>query len=478
MKHVLTHRLAAAALGATLALSSTPVAALAQQAAAHVSQDASHALATQAVGWERSGDGSWRYYDASGNRVTGWNEIGGSWYLFGQDGTMLTGWQADGNDWYWLGGSGAMHRSEWVFWQGAWYYVQAGGPMARNTEVDGCWLSSSGAWDESARPTDIATAFPSWNPSSASLAELVAFVQDVCDPESPNYREPAARIATFDMDGTIIAEKAPMYVDYMLLIHRVLNDPTHTAEPDVVEVMQKIRDEALRGNKNSEYSPAKHTAIAHEFAGMTPEEFRAYVNNFLDSEPVVGFEGMTYGQSFYKPMLEVINYLRANDFDVWMVSACEREVTRAAVERLGIPHSHVIATNVAYATSGQGETAPKSYTMTQDEKVVMSEPLSDEKCEKNGKVLAIAREIGDEPLLAFGNSSGDYAMLNYAESCGGMSMLVIADDLVRDYGNAEESVKQYDLVSKESWTSFSMANDWATIYGDGVTKTSLPGLDA
>ncbi|MBR3235625.1 MAG: haloacid dehalogenase-like hydrolase [Atopobiaceae bacterium] len=323
---------------------------------------------------------------------------------------------------------------------------------------------------------DIAKTFPSWNSNSASLAELVAYVQDVCDPNSPNYKEPAQRIATFDMDGTIISEKAPMYVDYMLLIHRVLDDPNHKADPDVVELLEKIQWEAMRGNKNSDYSPGKRIAIAHEFAGMTPEEFRAYVNEFLDTVPVEGFEGMTYGQSFYKPMLEVIDYLRANDFDVWMVSACEREVTRGVVERLGIPADHVVATNVAYTTTGQGEELPYKYTMEQDEQVLMGEPLSSEKCEKNGKVLAIAREIGAHPLLAFGNSSGDYAMLNYAEASGGMGLLVVADDLVREYGNEKNSAEQYALVTDESWTAFSMANDWATIYGEGVTKTELPGL--
>ena len=323
---------------------------------------------------------------------------------------------------------------------------------------------------------NVAATFPSWNADSASLAELTTFVEDVCDPDSPNYKAPEDRIACFDMDGTLICEKAPIYMDYMLLIHRVLDDPTHEAAPDVVEGVEKIRDFAMQGVKNDEYSPIKRAAIAHEFAGMTPEELRAYVNDFMDTVPVVGFDGMTYGESFYKPMLEVVDYLRANDFDVWMVSACEREVTRGAVERLGIPADHVIATNVAYTTTGQGDATPHKYTMAQDEQVIMSEPLSSEKCEKNGKPLAIAREIGKKPLLAFGNSSGDYAMLNYAQGAGGMGLLVVADDEAREYGNKEKSAEQYDLVEKESWTAFSMADDWATIYGDGVVKTELPGL--
>lgn len=146
------------------------------------------------------------------------------------------------------------------------------------------------------------------------------------------------------------------------------------------------------------------------------------------------------------------------------------------MEPYGIAPDHVIATDVAYATTDQGDAVIDDYTMAQDEQVILAEPLDEIECGKNGKVLAIAREIGSRPLLAFGNSSGDYAMLNYAESSGGMGLLVVADDVEREYGNEEKSAEQYELVGEESWTAFSMRNDWATIYGEGVTKTELPGL--
>ena len=358
----------------------------------------------------------------------------------------------------------------------AWPKISGGTqPADAPTQAQGTQAGQE-AESAPADPIDIAATFPSWDPESASLAELVAFVQDVCDPASPNYREPSERIATFDMDGTLICEKAPIYVDYMLLLHRVLDDPDHKAAPDVVKLCESIHEYAMRGEKSDDNSPGKHVAIAHEFAGMTPDEFRAYAADFMATEPVVGFDGMTYGQSFYKPMLEVLDYLRANDFDIWMVSACEREVVRAAMAPYGIAPDHVIATDIAYATTDQGDAVIDDYTMTQDEQVVLSEPLDEIECGKNGKVLAIAREIGSRPLLAFGNSSGDYAMLNYAESSGGMGLLVVADDVEREYGNEEKSAEQYELVGEESWTAFSMADDWATIYGESVTKTELPSL--
>ena len=157
----------------------------------------------------------------------------------------------------------------------------------------------------------------------------------------------------------------------------------------------------------------------------------------------VGFEGMTYGQSFYKPMLEVIDYLKANDFDVWMVSACEREVVMALVEQYDIPFDHVIATDVPYVASGKGEDeAADDYNMSQDETLLLGAPLDEVECGKSGKPAAIAREIGKRPVLAFGNSSGDFSMLNYAEGNPdhtGMGCFVVCDDTQREYGSDEKA---------------------------------------
>ena len=176
-------------------------------------------------------------------------------------------------------------------------------------------------------------------------------------------------------------------------------------------------------------------------------------------------------------MLEVVRYLQANDFDVWMVSACEREVVRSLVERYGIPYDRVIATDVPYVASGKGDEPADSYNMGRDEEILLGAPLDEVECGKSGKPAAIAREIGKRPVLAFGNSAGDYSMLNYAEGNNGMGFFVVCDDVEREYGSDEKAAKYYAEAEKEGWTAFSMANDWKTIYGDGVRKTELPGSD-
>ena len=325
---------------------------------------------------------------------------------------------------------------------------------------------------------DYETAFPSWNPDSESLKALVGFVQGCADESSPDYLDPADRIATFDMDGTILCEKAPVYLDYCLTMYRVLDDPAYNATEEERDAMQQVRDHAYANGET--FHPegiTKDDLVATAFAGMTPAEFRAYVVDFAEKTAAVGFEGMTYAQSFYKPMIEVINYLRANDFDVWMVSACEREVVRALVERFGIPYDHVIATDVPYVASGNDGKDADEYDISQDEDFVLGAPLDEVEVGKSGKPAAIVREIGKRPVLAFGNSSGDYSMLNYAEGNPdheGMGFFIVCDDTEREYGSDEKAAGFYEKVGAEGWTGISMANDWKDIYGEGVKKTGLP----
>ena len=341
---------------------------------------------------------------------------------------------------------------------------------------------------ESAAAANEATAFPSWNPNSESLKALVDYVNNVTNESSPDYVAPEDRIATFDMDGTIICEKAPHYVDYCMLLNRVLdnpsyNEPEYKPSEEAIAICQSIRDTINAGGKvTDQMAEDKARLIASEFAGLTPEQFQTFARNFLQSVNAVGFEGMTYAKSFYKPMLEVIRYLQAKGFDVWMVSACEREFVRAAVPlELNIAPDRIIATDVAYASTNQGDAAFDKYNMTQEDTVVLAEPLGQE-TGKAGKPIAIAREIGKRPILAFGNSSGDYSMLNYAKSNPkhkGMGVLVLCDDAEREYGDLERAKEQTETSQKEGWVLFHMCkDDWATIYGEGVTKTALPGAAA
>ena len=323
---------------------------------------------------------------------------------------------------------------------------------------------------------DPAIMLPSWNVDSPALAALVAYVDDVCDSSSPNYVEPADRIATFDMDGTVLCEKAPVYLDYCMMMHRVLEDPTYAASEEDVAAVQQIRANADQGVVDGDLNDAKNAALSRAFAGMTQDEFASYVTNFIDTTPVEGFDGMVYGQSFYHPMAEIVNYLRAHEFNVYFVSASEREVARAVVAYgLGIEPDHVVGTDIVFVATGQGDEAAPSYTVTQDDELVLTDEMLPE-VGKGNKVIYIQREIGKRPILSFGNSSGDFAMLNYAQGNPehkGMGVLIVADDTEREYGDERKAASMYEEAEAEGWLAVSMRDDWATIYGEGVEKTAL-----
>jgi phosphoserine phosphatase len=338
--------------------------------------------------------------------------------------------------------------------------------------------------EASMQATDIpaaeedSTAFVSWNEDAESLAALVSFVEAATEEGGESYVPPENRIAVFDMDGTFLCEKAPVYADYMLLLHRVQDDPNFTPTDEMRELCDEIRASANEGIPLNDADRAykKNDALAESFAGMTFDEFHAYVADFMANVDVEGFSGMTYGESFYLPMLEVISYLQANSFDVYVVTASEREVVRAIVEPLGIDASHVIGSDWAYTATNQGDEEGRDYTYEKADDLIIAGYYLGE-TGKTNKVIAIQREIGKHPVLAFGNSSGDFAMLNYAldnDEYPSAAFLVIADDTEREYGNPDKAADMLSKAAEAGWTPISMRDDWSTIYGEGVEKTRLP----
>ena len=96
---------------------------------------------------------------------------------------------------------------------------------------------------------------------------------------------------------------------------------------------------------------------------------------------------------------------------------------------------------------------------------------------KMNKVSAIVREIGRKPVLAFGNSSGDSAMLNYTingNKYRSAAFFLLCDDLERELGNLNKAAKCKELADTYGWIPVSMRDDFATIYGEDVTRTAKP----
>jgi len=90
-------------------------------------------------------NGTWYYYDSTGNLATGWGYINGNWYYFNSDGAMQTGWQYINGSWYYMNSSGAM-LTGWQQINGTWYFFYTDGSMAAATWVGSYYVDASGAW--------------------------------------------------------------------------------------------------------------------------------------------------------------------------------------------------------------------------------------------------------------------------------------------------------------------------------------------
>ncbi len=317
--------------------------------------------------------------------------------------------------------------------------------------------------------------FKLWNDCEA-ITKLKEYVSDVTNEKSKNYIPVEDRIATFDMDGTFIGELYPTYFEYNLLEYRALDDPTYqNKDASVVEAAQNIRDFVRNGTPlPSGFDMIHARAAAKAYAGMSLKEFDNYVKEYAKKTPF-GFTGMTYSESFYKPMLEIFDYLSENGFTYYVVSGSDRFICRSIVEPIGIEENRVIGMDVVLKSSNQEDNDGVKYTMSSSEYLIRTDELIIKNLKTN-KVKQIAQEIGKVPVLSFGNSSGDCAMHNYCmgnEKYKSLAFMLIADDDINDHVDLNETAKRKALWEEANYIIISMKNDFKTIYGDGVVKTDF-----
>ena len=211
-------------------------------------------------------------------------------------------------------------------------------------------------------------------------------------------------------------------------------------------------------------------ADAEAFAGMSIEDYCKVVEAYK-STGAEGFSGMTRGEAFYQPMLEVVNYLLENDFIVYICSGTNRFTVRALIDGvIDIPARQVIGTDFTIVASGQGEEMDMHYSYTEDDLLMGGTLIT--KNVKMSKVAQMEQELGQKPVLVFGNSTGDVPMAIYADTDNRYLtevFFILCDDTEREYGNISKAEKVASICAEYGWQTISMENDWSTIYGDGVS---------
>lgn len=322
-------------------------------------------------------------------------------------------------------------------------------------------------------PTVEEEVFPDWDPDAKSLQFLIEYVEDVTNESSINYIPVEDRLAVFDLDGTLYAELCPTYLEYYMLAWRILKDPSYFPDAEQLAFGQELRESVLQNSFPVDF-PVRHAyAAAKAYAGMTLTEFADWTTQILLRD-VDGFVGMTYGEAFYIPMLEVIEYLQDNGFKIYVISENDRFICRTLLEGyIDIPYENIIGMDVAVEASGQHGVDGLDYVFQADDELVRTDKLLVNNLKMN-KVSQIARDIGRQPVLSFGNASGDVSMHMYTISNNpyrSAAFMLLADDEERDYGNAYKSNALRRDWEARDFHVISMQRDFRTIYGDHVKKT-------
>ena len=316
--------------------------------------------------------------------------------------------------------------------------------------------------------------FTLWNEGAPALKALKEYVQDVTDETSEHFIPKEDRIAAFDMDGTLYGELAPIYVEWWMYEYRVNEDSSFSPDEAEKAVADQIAEAAKTGTIPENIEEDHAVQAARAFAGMTVEGYRQYVREFVKKD-VVGFENLTYKDAFFLPMKEIIEYLNENDFSVYVCSGTDRFLCRELGDGvLPIAENHFIGMDVMLKARGQGDKDGLEYVYTSDDEVVRTDELL-LKTVKMNKVSILARELGQPPVLCFGNSSGDVSMAEYTVSNNpyySKAFMVVADDDVREYGNPEKAAEKKSDWESHGWETISMKDDWKTIYGENVKRTS------
>ena len=312
-----------------------------------------------------------------------------------------------------------------------------------------------------------------WNENAEARQQLISYMEAITKEGGPDYIPVENRIAVFDFDGTLFCETDPNYFDYTLLVYRVLEDPEYKDKASEFEKMvaNKIVDQNTNGTKYEELPVEHGQAVASAFKGMTLDEFNAYIQEFKKL-PMPSYEGMTRGGGFYEPMLQVINYLEANDFTVYVISGTDRFICRGIMDNspLKLPNSQIIGSDETVVSTQQGGEDGLTYTFVQGDDLLLGGEFVIKNLKMN-KVVVINQEIGVQPVLSFGNTTGDAAMANYTigkNPYKSLAFMLCCDDLERENGNIDKAQKMYDLCAEFNWIPVSMKNDWKTIYAEGV----------
>ena len=306
----------------------------------------------------------------------------------------------------------------------------------------------------------LADPLPSWNDTATKQA-IIEFVDGVTDPGKDTFVPVSKRVAVFDNDGTLWAEK-PVYFQFLYALDR-LKDKART-DPSILT--SDTLKSAANGDMTGVLAKGKEgliEVIDATHAGVSVDAFQADVRDWLATARNPETD-QPYSDMTYQPMLELLRYLRDKGFSTYIVSGGGIHFIRAlSEEAYNIPSQQVI-----------GSTGKTTYEVIDGVPTVTKQPGIGFVDDGPGKPVGIDLNIGKRPIFAAGNSDGDFQMLEWTTAGDGprFGMLVHHTDAKREFAYDRDSKigrlsKGLDEAPKRGWVIVDMARDWSRVWSGG-----------
>jgi len=297
----------------------------------------------------------------------------------------------------------------------------------------------------------------------------------VTDPTNANYVPPDKRIATFDNDGTLWSEKPIPFQGYFAFDRVpavIAKNPDLKNRSPFKEILDKNFTALQNMNEkdamdlftatHSNISQAEFDSLAHQWAltARHPETKRLFVD------------------MVYQPMLELLSYLKTNQFKEFIVSGGGIDFMRDALSSVyGIPPEQIIGSSIKYQFVDKkiNNTNNNMQINNNNKFFILRQPVLNSFDNTHEKPVNIQLHIGQVPIMAVGNSDGDLQMLQYINDNNhypkSLLLLVHHDDPQREYKYDKGAEKVLEVAKQNSnnnnntgWTIVSMKEDFKNIY--------------
>jgi len=298
---------------------------------------------------------------------------------------------------------------------------------------------------------------PSWNDVS-SKNNIIAYVSDVTNSESENFIPIKDRIATFDNDGNLWSEQ-PAYFQLFFAIDKIKAMADSHPEWETEQPFKAVLENDMKElGKQGERGLLQLVMATH--SGNTSEEFKLEVQEWVKTakHPT---KNVTYDKLVFQPMLELLQYLKVNDFKIYIVSGGGIDFMRAFLPEIyNIPEEQIIGSRIK-----------TEFDYKDGNPVIRRVEELEFIDDKDGKPLNIQKIIGKKPVFSSGNSDGDLQMMQWTASNKYKSFMLYVHhtDSVREWAYDRNSHigqfdKGLDQAQKDGWTVIDMKNDWKVIY--------------